>query len=66
MQLTSTFNKGIRFLSYVTDIVLKYTWVIPLKGKKGVTITIVFPKFLKQSKRKPNKIWLEKGSKFKK
>ena len=34
----------------------KYTWVVPLKDKTGVTITNVFQKILDGSGRKPNKI----------
>ena len=37
MQLISKFNKGFRFLLCVIDIYRKYTWVIPLKDKKGIT-----------------------------
>ena len=33
-----------------------------LKDKKVITITNAFPKILKQSNRKPNKIWVVKGS----
>ena len=56
MQLISRFNKAFRFLLSVTDIVSKYAWVIPLKDKKGITITNAFPKILDKSNRKPNKI----------
>ena len=38
MQLINKYNKGTRFLSCVIDIFSKYAWVVPLKGKKGVTI----------------------------
>ena len=66
MQLISKFNKGFRFLLCVIDIFSKYAWVVPLKDKKGVTFSIVdiFQKILKESNRKPKKIWLEKGSEF--
>ena len=37
---------------------------VPLKDKKGVSIVNAFQKFLKQSNRKPNKIWVDKGSAF--
>ena len=37
MQLISIFDKGIRFLLCVNDIFGKYTWVVPLKDKKGVS-----------------------------
>ena len=35
-----------------------------LKNKKGITITNGFQKILKESNTKPNKIWVDKGSKF--
>ena len=64
MQLLSKFNEGFRFLLCVIDIFSKYTWVIPLKDKKGISIINAFQKNLKESNRKPNKIWVEKGSEF--
>ena len=64
MQLTSKFNKGFRFLLCVIDIFSKYAWVVPLKDKKGISIVNAFQKILKESDRKPNKIWVDKGSKF--
>ena len=57
MQLISKFNKGFRFLLCVIDIFSKYAWVVPLKDKKGITIINPFQKILKESNRKPNKIW---------
>ena len=64
MQLISKFNKGFRFLLRVIDIYTKYAWVIPLNNKKGMTITNAFQKILDESKCKPNKIWVDKGSEF--
>ena len=64
MQLISKFNKGFGFLLRVIDIFTKYAWVVPLKDKKGITITNAFQKILKESNRKPNKIWVDKGSEF--
>ena len=64
MQLISKFNKGFGVLLYVIDIFSKYAWVIPLKDKKGVSIVNAFQKILKESDRKPNKIWVDKGSEF--
>ena len=42
MQLLSRYNKGIRFLLCVIDILSKYAWVVPLKDKKGVSIATAF------------------------
>ena len=64
MQLLSKFNKGFRFLLCVIDIFSKYAWVIPLKDKKGLSIVNAFQKILKESDRKSNKIWVDKGSEF--
>ena len=64
MQLISKFNKGFRFLLCVIDIFSKYAWVIPLKDKKGISIVNAFQIILKESNRKPNKIWVDKGSEF--
>ena len=62
MQLLSKSNEGFRFLLYVIDIFSKYAWVVPLKDKKGISIVNAFQKILKESNRKPNKIWVHKGS----
>ena len=64
MQLISKSNKGFRFLLCVIDIYSKYAWVIPLKDKKGTTITNAFQKSLNESNLKPNTIWVDKGSEF--
>ena len=58
------FKKGFRFLLCVIDIFSKYALVVFLKDKKGITITNAFQKVLKESNRKPNKIWVDKGSDF--
>ena len=64
MKLLSKYNKGIRFLLCVIDIFSKYAWVVPLKDKKGISIVKAFQSILKQSSKKPNKIWVDKGSEF--
>ena len=64
MHLISKFNKRFRFLLCVIDIFSKYARIIPLKDKKGVTTIDAFQKILDDSDRRPNKIWLYKGSEF--
>ena len=64
MQLISKFNIVFRFLLCVIDIFSKYASVIPLKDKKGISIVSTFQKILKESERRPNKIWVDKGSEF--
>ena len=64
MQLISKFNKGSRFLLCVIDTHSKYAWVVPLKDKNGVTIVNALKQILKESNRKPDKTWVDKGSEF--
>ena len=64
MQLLSKFNKGIKYLLCVIDLFSKYAFVVPLKDKKGISIVNAFQSVLNKLKRKPNKIWVDKGSEF--
>ena len=64
MQLLSRKNKGIKYLLCVIDLYSKYAFVIPLKDKKGISIINAFDKIIKQSNRKPNKIWVDQGGEF--
>ena len=63
MQLISKFNKRFRFLLCVIDIYSKYAWVIPLNDEV-TTITNASQNILSESNRKPNKIWVAKGTDF--
>ena len=53
-QIIKRFNKRFRFL----------LCIIPLKDKIGITTTNGFQKMLDKSNRKPNKVWVDKGSEF--
>ena len=64
MQSLSRKNKGIKYLLCAIDLYSKYAFVIPLKDKKGISIVNAFNKIIKQSRRKPNKIWVDQGSEF--
>ena len=64
MQLIRKFSKGFRFLLCVIGIYSKCAWVIPLRDKKGITITNVFQKTWNELKLKSNKIWVDKSSEF--
>ena len=63
-QSLSKKNKGIKYLLCAIDLLSKYAFVVPLKDKKGISIVNVFNKIIKQSNRKPNKIWVYQGSEF--
>ena len=61
MQSLSRKNKGIKYLLCAIDLYSKYAFVIPLKDKKGISIVNAFNKIIKQSNRKPIKIWVDQG-----
>ena len=61
MQSLSRKNKGIKYLLGAIDLFSKYAFVVPLKDKKGISIVNAFDKIIKQSNRKPNKIWVDQG-----
>ena len=45
MELINTFNKRIRFLLFVIDILSKYARVIPLNIKKALQLIMLFKTF---------------------
>ena len=63
MQSLRKYNKGNKYLLCAIDFFSKYAWVVPLKDKNGVSIANAFKKIISEG-RKPNKIWVDKGSKF--
>ena len=64
MQLISKYNKEIRYLLCAIDLFSKYAFVFLLKDKKVTSIVNEFQSILNNSKRKPNKIWVDQGSKL--
>ena len=64
MKSLSKKNKVIKYLLCAIDLYSKYAFVVSLKNKKGISVTNGFNKIIKQSGRKPNKIWVYQGSEF--
>ena len=64
MQSLSRKNKGMKYLLCAIDLYSKYAFAIPLKDKKGISIANAFNKIIKQTNRKPNKIWVDQGGEF--
>ena len=62
MQKFSKLNKGYRYLLTCVDIFSKYSWVIPLKDKRGITIKNALQKIFKE--RKPKFLWTDRGTEF--
>ena len=46
MQSLSKYNKGIKYLLCAIDLFSKYTWVVPLKDKRVITIVNAFQKII--------------------
>ena len=63
MQSLSKCNKGIKYFLCAINLFSKYTWVVPLKDKSGISIVNTFQKII-WKKRKPNKIWVDQGGEF--
>ena len=63
MKAFKDYNDGYTFLLLVIDIFSKYGWVIPLKNKKGETVAEALKNIFE--KRKPEKLWTDKGTEFK-
>ena len=55
-------KKGIKYLLMVIDVFSKFGWIRPLKDKRGQTVADAFRSIF--AKRKPQKLWTDKGSEF--
>ena len=56
--------KNYKFIFTITDNHTKYAWAIPLKDKSGKSTTAAFKNLLEINKRKPHKIWSDRGKEF--
>ena len=63
MQQFSKWNKGFRYLLMALDVFSKYGWIVPLKDKKGETVTQAFKTIFKEG-RKPQYLWTDKGKEY--
>ena len=64
IQKYSKWNKGIKYLLTVIDVFSKYGWIVALKDKKTESVSLAFDHIFKKNKRKPEKLWTDKGSEF--
>ena len=63
MQQFSKWNKGYRYLLMVLDLFSKYGWIVPLKDKKGETVTEAFKTIFNEG-RKPQYLWTDKRKEY--
>ena len=64
VQKYSKWNKGVKYLLTVIDVFSKYGWIVSFKDKKTESVSTAFGTIFKESKRKPEKLWTDKGSEF--
>ena len=64
VQPLAKYNRGIRYLLTVLDVLSKYAWVQPLKAKTGVALVHAFDKIVKQGRRQPNRLQTDRGKEF--
>ena len=66
----SKYNNNYKLILFVLDIFTKYAWAIPLKNKSGLSITNGFKIIISEhpqggsEPRKPEKLWVDRGSEF--
>ena len=57
----SKYNKNYKFIVTIIDNHTKYAWAIPLKDKSGKSTTTALKSLIEKTKRKPDKIWSDRG-----
>ena len=63
MQQFSKWNESYRYLLMVLDLFSKYGWIVPLKDKKGETVTEAFKTIFTEG-RNPQYLWTDKGKEY--
>ena len=58
------YNKNYKFIFTIIDNHTKYAWAIPLKDKSGKSTTTALKSLIEKEKRKPHKIWSDRGKEF--
>jgi len=64
MQALAKDNDSFKYLLTVLDTFSKYGWIVPLEDKTGKSTADGFAKILASSRRKPGKVWVDKGKEF--
>ena len=60
----SKYNKNYKFIFTIIDNHTKYAWAIPLKDKSANSTTTALKNLIDKVKRKPHKIWSDRGKEF--
>ena len=57
-------NEEYRYIFFCIDVFTRYAWAIPLKSKEAKSTLDALDSILKQSGRKPNRLWHDQGGEF--
>ena len=63
VQFLANYNRGMRYLLTVIDVLSKYAWVQPLKDKTGVSIVKALDDIVKEG-RQPTRLQTDEGKEF--
>ena len=63
VQSLAKYNRGIRYLLTVVDVLSKFAWVHPLKDKTGAKVVEAIEEIVSQG-RQPNRLQTDKGKEF--
>ena len=64
MRSLKRYNDDFSYLVTIIDIYSRYAFAFPIKNKTGNTLVNVFEKIFEKYKRKPKKLWVDRGSEF--
>jgi hypothetical protein len=64
MQALKVKNRGYNYILTVIDVLSKFAWAEPLKMKKPENVVEAFRKILKESNRKPDRLFTDRGLEF--
>lgn len=53
-----------KYILTVIDLYTKFAWAVPLTNKTGKLVTEAFQKIMKESDRRPTKLWVDQGKEF--
>ncbi len=58
-------NQGFRYMITCIDVLSRYAWAVPLKTKDADTVLAAVKHIIRDSGRRPLKLWADEGSEFK-
>ena len=60
METIAASNQGFKYIFCIIDVFSKYAWCIPLKTKNASTVLTAVKHVIRERKRIPQKIWVDR------